>query len=326
MDFRRARGGGRRPRIVVADDNAWVLAKVTALLAERFDLVDTVPDGPQAIDAVRWLDPDVVVLDIIMSELNGFQTARELTRSMSRAKIVMLTLHQSDDLVAAAVTAGAEGYVLKSRMGSDLEAAIDHVIAGRLFVPSLTSLPAIAPAPGAGGHAAQLGITKRSGLTELSGMLAVALQRGDVAAIVATEATRAAVDERLAASGCDLDEAAAQGRYISLDVTAAVSQVMVDGRPDVSRVAGFVDDLERARLAASASSVTIVGEPALLLCRAGDTRAAIQLEHVWHDLIRKRPFLTVCPCPMDCFNERGDSEHFREICASHSAVCHAHDA
>jgi hypothetical protein len=101
---------------------------------------------------------------------------------------------------------------------------------------------------------------------------------------------------------------------------------MVDGRPDVSRVAGFVDDLERARLAASASSVTIVGEPALLLCRAGDTRAAIQLEHVWHDLIRKRPFLTVCPCPMDCFNERGDSEHFREICASHSAVCHAHDA
>jgi DNA-binding NarL/FixJ family response regulator len=310
----------------VADDNTWVLAKVTALLAERFDLVATVTDGPQAIDAVRWLDPDVVVLDVIMPELNGFQTARELTRSRSRAKIVMLTMHQSDDYVAAAVTAGAEGYVLKTRIGSDLEAAINHVIAGRLFVPSLTSLLAIAPAPGAGGHAAQLGIINRAGLTALSNILAAALQRGDVAAIVGTEATRAGVDERLAATGCDVAQATARGQYISLDVTPAVSQVMVDGRPDASRVAAFVDDLERARLAVSASSVTIVGEPALLLCRGGDTEAAIQLEHVWHDLTRRRPFLTVCPCPMECFNERGDPELFRGICAPHSVICHARDS
>jgi hypothetical protein len=236
----------------------------------------------------------------------------------------MLTMHQSDDFVAAAITSGAEGYVLKSRMASDLDAAIHHVIAGRLFVPSLTSLFGIAPAPGAGGHASQLGVTDRTGLTELSGVLAAALRRGDVAGIVASEETRAGIAERLVASGCDLGEAADSGKYISLDANAALSEVMPGGRLDAGRVAAFVEDLERSRLAASASSVTIVGEPALLLCRDGNPEAAIRLEHVWHDLTRRHPFLTVCPCPVECFNEGGNSELFPGIYAPHSAFCHAH--
>jgi len=316
--------GERRPRVLAADDHALALANVSALLGNSFDLIATVTDGQQAVDAAARLDPDVVVLDVTMPKLNGFQTARELTRAGSRAKIVMLTMHQSDDFVAAAITAGAGGYVLKSRMVSDLEAAIRHVIAGRLFVPSLTSLLAVAPAEGAGGHASQLVVTDRGGLTELSSVLAAALRRGDVAGIVASEETRVGIAERLAASGCDLGEAAERGKYISLDATAALSAVMPGGRLDSGRVAAFVDDLERSRLAASASSVTIVGEPALLLCRDGDIEAAIQLEHVWHDLTRKYPFLTVCPCPVECFSDRGNSELFPGICAPHSAFCHAH--
>jgi DNA-binding NarL/FixJ family response regulator len=308
----------------VADDHALTLANVSALLAERFDVVATVVDGQQAVDAVRRLDPDVVVLDVTMPKLNGFQAARELTRSGSRAKIVMLTMHQSDDFVAAAIASGAGGYVLKSRMASDLEAAIDHVIAGRLFVPSLTSLLGITPAPGAGGQAAQLGVTDRTGLTELSDVLAATLRRGDVAGVVASEATRAAIAERLVASGCDLGDAAGRGQYISIDARTALLEVTPGGRLDAGRVAAFVDDLERSRLAASASSVTIVGEPALLLCRDGNPEAAIQLEHVWHNLTRPRPFLTVCPCPMELISEGRDPDLFPGICAPHSAFCHAH--
>jgi CheY-like chemotaxis protein len=310
----------------VADADASVLATVSTLLAERFDLVAAVTDGRQAVHAARRLDPDVVVLDVTMPELNGFQTARELTYAGLRAKIVMLTMHQSDDFIAAAITSGARGYVLKPRMLPDLEGAIDHVIAGRLFVPSLTALLAILPPPGAGGHAVQFGIHDRAGLNELSAVLAAALQRGDMAAIVVTEATRAGVAERLMANGCDVTEAEAQGRYLSMDATAALSQVMVGGRIDRSRVAAFVDDLERARLAASASSVTIVGEPALVLCRRGEPEAAIHLEQLWHDLTRRRPFLTVCPCPMECFSEGTAPDLFPGICAPHSAVCRAHDA
>ena len=52
--------------------------------------------------------------------------------------------------------------------------------------------------------------------------------------------------------------------------------------------------------------------------------AAIQLEHVWNELTRELPFLTVCPYPLDCFDGAADPELFSRICASHSAVSHAH--
>ena len=182
--------GGRRLTVLVADDNALILEKASALLARDFDLVAAVTDGRQALDAARRLDPDVAVLDVTMPELDGFQTARELKRAGSRAKIVMLTMHQSDDYVAAAFKSGAQGYVSKTRMHFDLASAIDHAVAGRLFVPSLTSLLPIAQA-GSGGHAVQLRTNDRASLDELSRLLSAALHRGDVTAIVATDATRA---------------------------------------------------------------------------------------------------------------------------------------
>jgi CheY-like chemotaxis protein len=317
--------GERKPRVLVADDNALILSKVSSLLVRDFDLAAAVTDGRQALDAARRLDPDVVVLDVSMPGLDGFQTARELTRSGSRAKIVMLTMHLSDEHLAAAIEAGADGYVTKTRMLSDLERAIDHVVAGRLFMPSVTSLLSIAPAPGLGRHAVQFGSHDRALLDGLSGVLAAALGRGDVAAIVATEATRAGVAERLIATGCDVAHAADRGRYISLDARVAVAQVMNGGRFDASRLAVIVDDLERSRLAGSASHLTIVGAIAPQLCRDGHPETALQVEHAWDDLTRSLPFLTVCFYSMDCFRET-DRDVFPGVCAPHSAVCHAHDA
>jgi CheY-like chemotaxis protein len=312
--------GEPRLRILVADDNAFVLARVSTLLAKRFDLVGAVRDGRQAVEAARRLDPDVILLDITMPELNGFQVARELTRAGARARIVMLTMHQSDGFVAAAVTAGAQGYVLKTRMLPDLEVAIDHVIAGRLFVPSLVSLLAIAPAPGIGGHSV-LAVSDRSGPQALGRLLAAALRRGDVAALVATEAVRAGVTEQLIASGCPIAEATASGRYFSLDVRTALSQVLVGGTVDADRVAAFVDDLERARLAARATSVTIVGEPGQMLWQGGDREAALQLERVWHDATRPHAFLTVCPYARE-HGEGADPALVAGLWATHSAACY----
>jgi DNA-binding NarL/FixJ family response regulator len=317
--------GERKPRVLVADDNALILSHVSSLLARNFDLVAAVTDGRQALDASRRLDPDVVVLDVSMPGLDGFQTARELTRSGSRAKIVMLTMHLSDEHLAAAIDAGADGYVTKRRMLSDLERAIDHVVDGRLFVPSVTSLLSIAPAPGLGRHAVQFGSNDHAFLDGLSRVLAAALRRGDVVAIVATEATRAGVAERLFATGCDVAHAEDRGTYISLDARVAAAQVMEGGRFDASRLAVIVDDLERQRLAGSASHLTIVGAIAPQVCRDGDPETALQVEHAWDDLTRSLPFLTVCFYSMDCFRET-DPDVFPGICATHSVVCHAHDA
>jgi DNA-binding NarL/FixJ family response regulator len=315
--------GKLRLRVLLADDHPLVLEATRRLLAPSFDVVAAVSDGRQALDAASLLDPDVVVLDVTMPNLDGFQTARALKRSGSRAPIVMLTIHQSDGLVSAAIESGVQSYVMKSRMQSDLAHAIDHAVAGRLFVPSLTSLLAIAPSPGPGRHAVQFGKERRGFLDDLSGMLAAAIRRGDLVAIIATEATRDAVTERLLASGCDLAAAADRGTYMSLDAMVAVSQIMVGGRLDATRVAAIVDDFERSRLAASASNVTVVGEMAPLLCRDGHAKAALQLERTWDDLTRNLPFLTVCFYALEYFSEGSFPELFPGICAPHSAVCHA---
>ena len=319
------RDGERRPRVLLADDNVSILAQVSTLLARSVEVVAAVTDGRQALHAAQRLDPDVAVLDITMPGLNGFQTARALRQSGLRAKVVMLTMHLSDEFVAAAIESSAHGYVLKTRIPSDLESAIDHAIAGRLFLPSLSSLLDATPATGAGWHAMQFGINGRPSLNTLSGLLAAARRRGDVAALVATDAIHTEIAQRLLASGDDIAQAAGRGRYIALDVREVLAEVAVGGRIDARRVAAIVDDLERSRLNASASSVTVIGEMGASLCRDGNPEAALQLERVWDDLTRRLPFLTVCVYSTECFGEKEGSARFPDICAHHSAVCHADD-
>jgi len=314
-----------RLRVLVADDNASILAKASTRLARDFEVVAAVSDGRQALYAARRLDPDVAVLDVTMPEVDGFQAARELKQSGARARIVMMTMHDSDEFVAAAIESGAHGYVLKTRMHSDLVSAIDHAIAGRFFVPSLTSLRGIAPAPGPGRHAMLLGSEPRLFLDDVSRLLAAAIRRGDMAAIIGTEAMRNGVTERLLTKGCDLAKARHRGTYVSLDAAEAMSSLMVGGRLDADRVAAVVDDFERSRLAVSAPNLTVVGEMSALLCADGQYEAALQLETTWDDLTSGLPFLTVCCHSMAPFNGRSP-ELFPAICASHSAVCHAHPA
>src|SRR5262245_51971742 len=104
-----------RARLVIADDHAPLVAAVERLLADEFDVVGTASDGPAALRAAARLDPDVVVLDISMPDLDGIEVARRLKAAGSRAKVVLLTVHDDPDLVRAALAAGALGYVLKSR-------------------------------------------------------------------------------------------------------------------------------------------------------------------------------------------------------------------
>ena len=91
-------------------------------------------DGKAAIDAAFALQPDLVVLDVTMPELDGFGAARELRRRGSPAKVVFLTVQQDEDYVAEAMESGGLGYVLKSRMYSDLVYAIAQALSGCKFV------------------------------------------------------------------------------------------------------------------------------------------------------------------------------------------------
>jgi DNA-binding NarL/FixJ family response regulator len=123
-----------RARVLLADDHQDFLAAATRLLEPEFEVVQAVGDGQRLVDEAARLGPDVLVLDISMPVLNGIEAARQLRGAGSRAKIVFLTVHQDPDYVRAALAAGALGYVVKSRLASDLPLALREALAGRSFV------------------------------------------------------------------------------------------------------------------------------------------------------------------------------------------------
>ena len=129
-----------RIRVLLADDHEAMLERVARLLKTECDVVGTVTDGQQALEAARELKPDVLVLDISMPVMNGIEAAHHLKKAGVEVRIVFLTVHDDPDFAREALEAGALGYVIKPRIASDLVAAIREAYAGRLFL-SPTLLP-----------------------------------------------------------------------------------------------------------------------------------------------------------------------------------------
>jgi DNA-binding NarL/FixJ family response regulator len=121
-------------RVVLADDHPEVVAKVRGILGDEFEIIETAENGNQAVRAVLELDPDVFVTDISMPLLNGLQAARRIQNANSRVKIIFLTIHEDQDFIAAAFSAGATGYVTKRRLSTDLVFAIQQALKGHTFV------------------------------------------------------------------------------------------------------------------------------------------------------------------------------------------------
>ena len=311
-----------RPRVLLADDDARISKAISRTLATDFEVVATVTSGRQALDAVPRLDPDVIVLDISMPGLNGFETAEELKRSGSRSRVVFLTMHEDDHFVAKAIGCGAAGYVPKMLAWSDLAPALHHAVAGRKYLPSLTPLVMT----DSDTHAVQFREDDGCWLDGAACVLSSALQRGDTIATVLLESNRAALAALIKERGWNLAALGEQGRYLMFDAEAAATEVMRSGRPDVDTIAGLVAVLERARAAAgdpARSHLTILGEIAPVLWRNGHPDAALEVERLWHELTRSLPILTICTYPMDCLDHDAMAAFSPEICAHHSVLSHA---
>lgn len=131
-----------RKTIILADDNCAVLGHVRKMLEQQkgYKVVATISDGEIIVSECLRIKSDVIILDISIAELNGIFIARELRDSGCIAKIVFLTVHEDVDYVTAAMRAGALGYVVKSRLSSDLLPAIRAVLSNKVFVSSVVSL------------------------------------------------------------------------------------------------------------------------------------------------------------------------------------------
>jgi DNA-binding NarL/FixJ family response regulator len=301
-----------------------MLNAVSSLLADDFRLVAAVTDGRQAVDAVSRLDPDIVVLDITMPELDGFRTAQALRRAGSRAEIVFLTLHDSDDYVDAALRSGAKGYVMKARMEADLLCAMRHALSGRRFVPSLTSLATMAGEDGA--HTVHFRSSDGSFHDGVVEMLLAKLARDEMTVVIGTNGLRTGVASGLQEAGCDVSRMRAKGNYVEFDANDALTQVMRNGMPDRQEVATVVDSLERLRLSRATngrSRVTIFGEMGGLLLQDGKHEAAIQLEQTWSELTQTLPYFTVCSYSTRMLGPEQHPDTWAAVCSEHTAVCHA---
>jgi DNA-binding NarL/FixJ family response regulator len=126
--------------VLLADDHVQLLGELRLQLGREFEVVGAVENGEEAVHAVLRLSPDVLVLDIAMPVMNGFQAAARLRDLKCKTKIVILTTYEDHEYIDAAFSAGASAYVAKRHFGTDLVMAIRQVVYGNTFVsPSLLS-------------------------------------------------------------------------------------------------------------------------------------------------------------------------------------------
>jgi DNA-binding NarL/FixJ family response regulator len=121
-------------RVLLADDYPPLLESVSGLLGPGFEIVGEVQNGQALVEAALKLKPDVIVTDISMPILNGFEAAKRLREAGSTSKIVFMTALSDPDLISTFMATGALGYVVKGRLARDLEPAIREAVAGRIFV------------------------------------------------------------------------------------------------------------------------------------------------------------------------------------------------
>jgi DNA-binding NarL/FixJ family response regulator len=122
-------------RILLADDNPAILDMLQRMLQKDFAIAGAVNNATSVLREAPELKPDVIILDVSMGDLNGFDVTRQLRASQCTAKIIFLTVHEDFEFIRAAFDAGASGYVFKSRMNTDLRAALEAIKNGKVFIP-----------------------------------------------------------------------------------------------------------------------------------------------------------------------------------------------
>ena len=124
-------------RVLLADDHKGVRAGLKALLesAGWVDVVDEASSGEEAVEKARILEPDIVLMDVVMPGMDGVEATRHITELGLKAKVLVLTLHDEDECLLPALDAGGAGFLDKSVADTDLLGAIKALVRGHSYLP-----------------------------------------------------------------------------------------------------------------------------------------------------------------------------------------------
>ena len=126
-----------KARVLLADDHTLVMEALKKLLEPEFEIVGAVSDGRQLVEQAQQTKPDVILLDLGMPLLNGFDAGRRLKELLPATRIIVVTMNEDCETADAALREWASGYLIKSAAGAELRRAIADAIGGRQYVSPL---------------------------------------------------------------------------------------------------------------------------------------------------------------------------------------------
>jgi DNA-binding NarL/FixJ family response regulator len=289
----------------------------------RWLVVAEAADGAAALHHLAADRPDLILLDVELSTINGIETAKQIRQADPDSRILFMSAHRSWDIAEIALSTGARAYILKSDAGRELIPALEAVDRGGWFIsgalvgrerPKASTARARAATRS---HEARFCATHQTQQDVLTDFAESALTDGKTM-IVCTAGSRAEFEANLHARGIDVGLALRRGRYIPIDVDEMLARIMVDGQPDAARFwKAAISLLARAAQANGGHPrVAVCGEGCGKLAARGQIETAIRLEHLWDEFARA--------CNVDVFcsysAEVAGSEAGARIAAEHSAV------
>jgi DNA-binding NarL/FixJ family response regulator len=293
--------------ILVVEDHAKFRHLICTELQRRaeFQTIEAA-DGLEALQKAEELQPDLILLDINLPKLHGFEVAKQIRSIAPHAPLLFLSQESSADIVRKALSLG-HGYIQKLSAGTDLLPAIDAVLDGQRFVSRSVAFAEPTDAPAPRRHEILFCSDDAAVVDGFARYIAAALNAGDAAIVLVTESHRPHLLQELRTQGVDIDGAIERGTHRSFDADVA---------PDPVR---FLEAINGVRAAAATAGkahprIAFCGERAGRLWAAGRTAEAVQLEQLCSELAHDVDILCAYPVPYT------NSEALARICAEHTAV------
>ena len=296
-------------RILVVEDHAPFRGVICRALQRRAEFQTfEAADGLEAVQQAGALQPDLILLDINLPALHGFEAAERIRRLAPHARLLFLSQETTSDIVRQAFRLGALAYVHKLCAAADLLPAIEAVLVGQRFVSSSVAFSEPADAPGPHRHEILFCSDDAAIVDAMARFIAAAVNAADAAIVLATECHRERLLQRLRTQVVDIDAAIEHGICLSLDADEAVDPVR------------FLEAIDGVREAAAKAGkahprVAFCGERAGRLWAAGRTAEAVQLEQLCSELAHDVDILCLYPVP-----HPKDDRALERICAEHTAV------